>query len=473
MKQHEPVEDQQPVPPQAVGNFLQQRKPAAQGLISPRLEELARPCRASIFPGPPELLAEQMGPDALEVVLQELGELGGLVVGEVLGPLEQARAATGEGGLVSVPAQLGDLMPPQLVDCHVYVPHNEAVEHAQGLGNLLHDPVGVRLPHVAAHETDTGPDVVGEYLQELPQTLLGALTRHPEQSLDAGDLVDLREIGMAAAPLDLVHTTRLDAREIPFGHSPQHCLFYVAKHVLPGRLEGDCRIRRRQPLCPASQEPAVARREVPLALGSGHSLDDNPSGRTIHPPHRVHEEHRHVPQLHDLKPPGYKLVIAEPLLAAAGAVRPAVGPRLDAHFQEGLPLSDFHESLLPVDEGHERFDTNGNILEMHPAVAPAQGLTKQPHLLPKSAAGCSFLSWPARRAALSSGGKLPHARYRREAASRRKSPQAPRRRLISSKDPRRLGGNSLPRPAIAKGLRCNRGTWKEAHARSVFIDRFC
>ena len=56
----------------------------------------------------------------------------------------------------------------------------EAVEDVQGLGNLLRDHVEVRLPHVAAHETDAGPDVVGEYLEELPQTLLGALMRYPE-----------------------------------------------------------------------------------------------------------------------------------------------------------------------------------------------------------------------------------------------------------------------------------------------------
>jgi len=60
----EPVEDQRPVPPQALGDFLHRRKPAAQGSSAPRLEELARPCRASVFPKPLELLAEQMGPDA-------------------------------------------------------------------------------------------------------------------------------------------------------------------------------------------------------------------------------------------------------------------------------------------------------------------------------------------------------------------------------------------------------------------------
>ena len=103
----EPVEDQRPVPPQVLGDFLHRPKPALQGLSAPRLEELARPCRAGVFPELLELLTEQMGPDALEVVLQELGSLGGLVAREVLGPLEQAPTGTGEGWLVAIPAQLG------------------------------------------------------------------------------------------------------------------------------------------------------------------------------------------------------------------------------------------------------------------------------------------------------------------------------------------------------------------------------
>ena len=68
----EPVEDQRPVPPQTLGDFLHRRKPAAQGLSAPRIEELARPCRAGIRPKSLKLLAQQMGFDALEVVLKKL-----------------------------------------------------------------------------------------------------------------------------------------------------------------------------------------------------------------------------------------------------------------------------------------------------------------------------------------------------------------------------------------------------------------
>ena len=75
----ERVKDQLPVP-QILGDFLHRPKPAAHGLSAPRLEELARSCRADVFPEPLELLTEQMGPDALEVVLHKFGEFSGMVV---------------------------------------------------------------------------------------------------------------------------------------------------------------------------------------------------------------------------------------------------------------------------------------------------------------------------------------------------------------------------------------------------------
>ena len=313
------------------------------------------------------------------------------------------------------PAPLGDLLPPHVINCHIHVPHDvEGVEHVQDLGNLFRDHVEVRLPHVAAHETDAGPAVVGEHLEELSQTLLGALMRYPEQSLDAGDLVDEREIGMAAATLDLVHADRLDAREIPVGHSPQHRMFHRAKHVLPRRVEGDYRLRPRQPLRPPGREPKVAFRQVPLAVSPWHTPDGHAAGRTINPPHRVDAEHRHVPERDDLKPSGGKPVIAGPLLAAARADGPPVGPGLDVHLQERLDTRTFDQSLLSIDEGLERLDAIENTLEVHPAVAAGKGCPSNRIFYRKVPQDAPFSPWSARRAVLPSGGTPPHASVRSE-----------------------------------------------------------
>jgi len=55
----EPVEDQQPVPPQALVDLLHRRKPAAQGTGVPRLEKLACPCWGGVLPEPLKLFAQQ------------------------------------------------------------------------------------------------------------------------------------------------------------------------------------------------------------------------------------------------------------------------------------------------------------------------------------------------------------------------------------------------------------------------------
>jgi hypothetical protein len=62
-----------------------------------------------------EQLAEQMSPDALEVVLEELPELDHLVDGEVLPPLEQAPTRLRQDRLVAVPLHLGTLVATHLV----------------------------------------------------------------------------------------------------------------------------------------------------------------------------------------------------------------------------------------------------------------------------------------------------------------------------------------------------------------------
>ena len=128
------------------------------------------------------------------------------------------------------------------------------------------------------------------------------------------------------------------------------------------------------------QEPKVACRQVPLAVSPWHTLDGHAAGRAINPPHRVDEEHRHVPERDELKPSGGKPVIAGPLLAAARADGPPIGPGLDVHLQERLATRTFDQSLLFIDEGLERLDAIENTLEVHPAVAPGKGLSKQPHL---------------------------------------------------------------------------------------------
>jgi len=255
-----------PMTPQAPGNLLHRDDPAAHGAGAPSVEELHRPLGARVLPEPLEVLAEQMSPDALEVVLQDLLEPDFLMVREVLRSLEQAPAGLREDRLVAVPLQLGDLGPPDVVESHVHVPHDvEAVEDVKGGRDLLCDHVEVLPPHVAADEADARTHLGGERSEEAPQALLGPLLGHPEQPLRPVDLIDEREVGVAAAPLDLIDADGLDAREIPVGEAPFDRVFYGTKHVVPGRAEGIGRLLPREPLGPAGQEPAVTGRQMLLA----------------------------------------------------------------------------------------------------------------------------------------------------------------------------------------------------------------
>jgi len=206
-----------------------------------------------------------------------------------------------------------------------------------------------------------------------------------------------------------------------------------------------------------------------LALAPRHPLDGHAACRAIDPPHRVDEEHRDVPERHELEPSRRKPVVSRPLLAASRADRPAVGPGLDVDLEFRLDQA-VHEADPRVDERLVPLDAVENTLEMHPAVAPAKGLSKQPHLYRTTPQDASFSPWPARQ-----GG----ASRRRNAAARRlplrsdgphQAAEALTRRLRSLK-PRCAAGlqhwtiTTQP-PAPLQGR-------AEAYSEPVVTHRFC
>jgi len=159
-------------------------------------------------------------------------------------------------------------------------------------------------------------------------------------------------------------------------------------------------------------------------------------------------------------------VIPGPLLAASGADRPAVGPGLDIHLEERLARGGFHESLLLVDETLVPLDA----VEMHPAVAPAKGLSKQPHLYRTTPQDASFPPWPARQ-----GG----ASRRRNAAACRLPAQsggphhAAEAAMPCPRSPTTRRTEGLPYWAMATRLPAPLGDRAEAYSETVFTHRFC
>ena len=251
-----------------------------------------------------------------------------------------------------------------------YVTHDvESTEHGDRGGDLLGNHLELGLSHVAADKFDTGFDVIGQTLEEASQ------------------------VGVAAAPLDLVHADRLDHEEITMDDAPQNGAFYSSKHVVPCRVEGDSCLLPRQAIRPSSEEPAVSRRQMLLALSPLHALDGRTALRAIDTPQGLDEEHRDVPQRHELEPPRREPVVAGPLLAAPRADRPATGPRLDLDLDAGLCTTSLNKRRLRVDKRLVRLDAIENSLELHPAVAPGEGLINQPHLYRKTPQDTSFSPW--------------------------------------------------------------------------------
>ena len=110
------------------------------------------------------------------------------------------------------------------------------------------------------------------------------------------------------------------------------------------------------------------------------------------------------------------------------------------HLDLGGSTGGYDDAFPRGDERLERLDVIVNTLEMHPAVAPAKGLTKQPHLLSNSAPGCSsFSHWSARQ-----GG----ASRRRHAAACRLLPRSgsPLHDLAAVRSALLLRRTSAPQP---------------------------
>src|SRR5579883_2434535 len=86
----EPVEDEGLVRAQHAGDLPHRLDTRAQGLRAPLVHELRRPGRGDVLPEELELLLQKVGADGPQGAGEQLLELDGLIVGEVLRALQQA-----------------------------------------------------------------------------------------------------------------------------------------------------------------------------------------------------------------------------------------------------------------------------------------------------------------------------------------------------------------------------------------------
>src|SRR6185295_1813087 len=170
-----PVEEELAVNAKGLGQALHWRDAGAHHLGAPAVEELAGPGDRRVVPQKLQLLLEQVGAHRSQVVLEQVAELAVLLLGQVLGALEQRPATALEHGLVTVALEPLDLRGPDLVDRLVEALHDvEAVEHVHRPARSARDDVEVWLVLVAADEPQPSGSK-SEPVEEALQALLGAV----------------------------------------------------------------------------------------------------------------------------------------------------------------------------------------------------------------------------------------------------------------------------------------------------------
>src|ERR1700728_4463879 len=286
-----------------------------------------------------------MRPERTHVVSDQFLELDRLPLRPILRAFQQAPTRMFQDLLVTGVFDSPRFLATNLVDGLVHLLHHvESIQHMDRLAKFFANDLEIRLPHVAAHEVDAGPRLVGQELKESPQARLGSLRADPQQPLHAVfDLIDQRQILVPAAPLDFIDADGLDAAHVAMHYSSKYRVFYRTKHVIPGGVKHVGHLLPRQPLRPPSQEPAVARRQMALAISPGNLFDHDAPRRATDPPHRVEKEHRDGPQAHVLETADRQTIVARTDLLAARTDRPPVGSRvdrdLDGQFAVGLDHS--------------------------------------------------------------------------------------------------------------------------------------
>src|SRR5437667_10988637 len=110
--------------------------------------------------------------------------------------------------------------------------------------------------------------------------------------------------------------------------------------LLPGGVKGFRRLFPGELARPVRQELHVHLGQLMLAARPRHFLNDNAAGPTIHPPHRIEQEHQKAAQRDEFELPLREMVIAWGRLMAAGpnGRRALAGSDPDSDRGPGCPV---------------------------------------------------------------------------------------------------------------------------------------
>jgi len=309
--------------------FLDGVNAGAQGLGAPLMEEFTRPGRGVVIPELLELFLQQVRTHALQVVAQQVAQPEPLLVGQVLGALEQAPARFLERRFVALACHAPRFLGPHVVERQVHLRHHvEAVQNTERVGAVLGNQVQIGLPHVRADELDLGRQFLAEHDEELLEALARALPADPQQAGAAGfDLIDQRQVVVAAAVGNFIDADRFDRIELPVLKPPLHDVLDGVANLLPAGAKAHCSLLPRQLARPVGQMQHVGAGQGVLTGGPGHLLDFDAAGVALHAPHAVQQFDCKAPHRDELEAALRQLIVAPRGLRAARAAGRGTDPR--------------------------------------------------------------------------------------------------------------------------------------------------
>ena len=203
-----PVQQQGSMFPQTAGDFLHRFNLRAHRFRAPFVQKLPRPIGRFIRPEELKLLFQQIAPDRLQIILQQIRQLGLLFLGQVFRAFQQQPATLRQHRFITLLFQLFRLLSTHLVDRLAHVRHDvEAVQNMDRLSGLLGNHLQVRLPHVTADIIQPPGSFLAKPAKETQQGLDLPLLANPQQAPAACiDLIDQRQVLVAPLPLNLVNT---------------------------------------------------------------------------------------------------------------------------------------------------------------------------------------------------------------------------------------------------------------------------
>lgn len=357
--------------PNHFSNFLHGFNFRTHDSSAPFFHELLCPGWGSIFPEALEIFSEEVGPDSLEIVTQELLELDSLFISEIFWPFEEAPARMLQDLFVAVLLKPSGLLRSNLVDSFIHLAHEvKTIQDVYCRRSLLSNDLEVWLPHIATDKSESARALLPEHTEEAKKTLFSPIWSNPEESLEPFvNLVNQGEVLVPPLPLNLIDANGLNAFKRAMLESPLDGHGYRAIDGFPRCPKDRGDLFPGEPLGPAGQEPLESDGQRTLAIRPGNDLDLDAAALTVNSPFGVDEKNSQSPKGNILETTLGQAIVARRNLAAARANWLGIFPGSDLHM-DVLPGGGGRPVGFGVNKRLVFFDSIEDSCNLHPGFPP-------------------------------------------------------------------------------------------------------